>query len=222
VSTAALPTELSSELRSVLERYQSATRAQRAAMAGIRMDMQISGRFTKLNEKGTMTIHGTISKEGELSFDKDFAFEGDNRVKTELISRYLEQEQKAKYGAMNITPQDYDFKIAAILKQGGRETYVFEINPKKKSTDRLRGELWLDGATGMPLHESGLLSQAPHLLLTKPHISRDYELRDGVSVITHFSSQIGIIGLGTAELDVNFSNFSRVASAEQVRREERL
>jgi hypothetical protein len=215
VSTSAFPTELSSELQGVLERYQSATKLQHEAMLGAQVEMDIAGRFTKLREQGKMGLLGSVSKAGEVTFSK-IDFTGDNRVKTELISRYLEQEQKAKYGAMNISPQDYEFKIAAILKDGKRLTYVFEVDPRKKTGDKFRGELWVDGATGMPLREAGEFAKKPDLLLTKPRFSRDYELRDGVSVITRFqtSTDVHLPGVGTAVLDVIFRNFTRNAQEQ--------
>ncbi len=215
-TTSTFPTELSSELQGVLERYQAASKFQREAMLGVQLEMDIAGRFTKLREQGKMDLLGTVSKLGELTFSQ-IKFTGDNRVKTELIARYLEQEQKAKYGTMSITPQDYEFKIAAILKQGTGVTYIFEVNPRRKERDKFRGELWLDGATGMPLREAGEFAKKPDLLLTKPRFSRDYELRDGVSVITRFqtSTDVYIPGVGTAVLDVIFRNFSRTA-AEQL------
>lgn len=223
VSTSAFPTELSSELQGVLERYQSATKKQHEAMSGVQLDMEIDGRFTKLREHGQMNVVGAISKaDGEMSFDK-MVFTGDNRVKTQLIARYLEQEQKAKYGAMNITAVDYEFKVGAILKQDTRTTYIFEVNPRKKSGDKFRGELWVDGATGMPLREAGEFAKKPDLLLTKPRFSRDYELHDGISVISRFqtSTDVYIPGVGTAVLDVIFRNYSR-NTAEQNQREQRL
>jgi outer membrane lipoprotein-sorting protein len=213
VATSAFPTELSSELQGVLERYQSASKTQHDAMLGAHLDLDIDGRFTKLREHGQMTVVGSVSRDGELTFS-DVKFTGDNRVKTQLISRYLEQEQKAKYGVMNITPQDYEFKVAAILKQGTRTTYVFEVDPRKKTADKFHGELWVDGATGMPLREAGEFSKKPDILLTKPHFARDYELHDGVSVITRFqtSTDVYIPGVGTAVLDVIYRNFSRTAA----------
>jgi hypothetical protein len=117
---------------------------------------------------------------------------------------------------MNISPQDYEFKIAAILKDGKRLTYVFEVDPRKKTGDKFRGELWVDGATGMPLREAGEFAKKPDLLLTKPRFSRDYELRDGVSVITRFqtSTDVHLPGVGTAVLDVIFRNFTRNAQEQ--------
>ncbi len=224
VPTPGFPPELSAELNSVVERYVDAAQVQRNAMLGAQMEMQIDGRFTKLRESGQMRVLRTISRVGEMVFNQIGAFTGDNRVKTQLIARYLEAEEQTKaYGAMMIVPKDYEFRIKAILRNPKASTYVFEVNPHKKGTDKFRGELWVDGATGMPLREAGQLAKSPSIWLTNLRFARDYELQDGISVLKHFKSttDVRVLGVGAAELDVNFSNFSRTV-AEQTPREERL
>jgi hypothetical protein len=218
------PPELSAELNSVVSRYVAASEVQREAMFGVQMDITIQGRLTQLRENGLMRVVGYMSKLGELTHDM-VDFNGDNRIKTDLMARYLELEQKTKSygGGMKIAPQDYEFKIKAILKQSDRTIYVFEVSPRKNRVDKFRGELWIDGPTGMPLREAGRFVKSPSLFLTNLRFARDYELRDGISVVKHFqsSTDVRIPGVGSAELDVNFSNFSRTA-AEQTAREERL
>lgn len=218
------PPELSSELNAVVERYVSASQAQRQAMYGGQMDIKIEGRLTELKEKGRMNVVGYMSKAGELTHEM-VDFDGDKRIKTELMARFLELEEKTKSygGAMEIGPKDYEFRIKAILKKSGKSTYVFEVNPRQNTVDKFRGELWIDGTTGMPLREAGKFVKNPSLWVKNLRFSRDYELRDGISVVKRFqsSTDVRILGVGTAELDVNFSNFSRTA-AEQPAREERL
>jgi hypothetical protein len=216
--TTAFPPELSPELTAVVQRYVSATSRQREAMLGAQMEMEIDGRFTKLNEEGRMRVMRTISKLGELSM-KVLEFAGDNRIKTELIARYLDEEQKAKaYGAMTIDPAEYQYEIKAILKRMGQTTYVFDVTPRRSAAGQFRGELWVDGATGMPLREAGQMVKSPHLLLKNLRFTREYELRDGISIVTHFqsSTDVRLLGVGRAELDVTFTNVSR-APAESER-----
>lgn len=221
--TTAFPPDLSPELHAVVQRYVSATAKQREAMLGVQMEMDIDGRFTKLHEEGRMRVMRTISKLGELSM-KVLEFAGDNRIKTELIARYLDEEQKAKaYGAMTISPVEYEFEIKAILKHGGQTTYVFDVTPHKNSSGAFRGELWVDGTTGMPLREAGQMVKSPHLLLANLRFSRDYEIQDGIAVVKHFqsSTDVRLLGVGRAELDVTFGNVSQ-APAEQATRDEKL
>jgi hypothetical protein len=211
VSTSSFPPELSTELNDVVQRYLVATKIQREAMFGGQMNIEIEGHFTKLQENGRMRVVGNISDAGELTH-KMLEFTGDNRIKTELMARFLELEEKTKaYGAMKIAPQDYEFKIKAILKRDGKSTYVFEVIPRKNDAEKFRGELWVDGATGMPLREAGRMVRSPHLLLTNLRFARDYELHEGISIVKHFksSTDIRLLGVGSAELDVDFSNFSR-------------
>jgi hypothetical protein len=224
VSTAPFPPELSSELNAVVQRYEAAARVQRAAMLGAQMEMELDGRFTKLREQGRMRVLRTISKLGEMGLVIIDAFKGDNRVKTQLIARYLELDEQTKaYGAMPIATKDYEFQIKAILKRSSQSIYVFAVSPHKNGSDKFRGELWVDGATGMPLREAGRMVKSPHLLLTNVRFARDYELQDGISILKHFESSttVRLPGVGSAELEVDFSNFSRM-TAEQPAREERL
>jgi hypothetical protein len=220
---ASFPSDLTPELNSVVQRYVTATARQREAMLGVQLEMEIDGRFTKLKEQGRMRVLRTISKLGELGV-KVLEFTGDNRIKTELIARYLDEEQKAKaYGAMTIAPSEYQFEIKAILKHAGQSTYIFDVSPYKNDSGKFRGELWVDGATGMPLRESGQMVKSPHLLLANLRFTRDYELRNGVAFVKHFqsSTDVRLLGVGRAELDVNFGNVSP-APAEQANRDEKL
>ncbi|MEI9812656.1 MAG: hypothetical protein WDO18_08265 [Acidobacteriota bacterium] len=205
---------MSRELNDVIDRYVAATQVQRNAMLGAELEMDIDGRFTKLQEEGRMRVKQTISKLGELT-NKMLDFAGDNRVKKDLISRYLEQEEKAKaFGAITISPLEYEFQVKAILRHAGQVTYVFDVKPKKSDSGKFRGELWVDGRTGMPLREAGQFVKSPSVFLTNLRFARDYELRDDIAVVKHFqsSTDVRLLGIGRAELDINFSNYSRAAA----------
>lgn len=184
-------------------------------MLGVQMEMDIDGRFTKLREEGRMRVMRTINKLGDLT-QKMLDFTGDNRVKTQLIARFLDQEREEKaYGAMTITPKDYEFHLGAVLKNGNQTIYQFDLKPRKNGPGRIKGEVWIDGATGMPLREAGVLVKNPHVMLTNVRFTRDYELRDGISVVKSFksSTDVRLLGVGRAELDVDFKNFSRIDQA---------
>lgn len=209
------PDSLAPEIEDVLARYQTATEKQRKSMLGVQMEMDIDGRFTKLQETGRMRGLRTISKLGELTW-KTIDFTGDNRVKNELIARFVGQEEKDKaYGAMILTPQDYEFKLGAVLKDGDQTIYQFDVKPRKNAPGRIKGEIWIDGKTGMPLREAGILVKSPSVWLTNLRFTRDYELRDGVSIVKSFksSTDVRLLGVGRAELDVDFKNFSRIDQA---------
>jgi hypothetical protein len=200
----------------VIQRYLAASAQQRETMLGGQMEMEIDGRFTKLHEEGRMKALRTISRVGELGLKTLVDFTGDNRVKKYLIGKFLEEEEKSKaFGAMKITPQDYDFKIRLITRRNGQSTYVFGVSPRRGGAGMFRGELWIDGSTGMPLREAGQLVKSPNILLTNLRFTRDYELQDGVAMVKHFrsSTDVRLLGIGRAELDIDFSNFSKTPKA---------
>jgi len=52
------------------------------------------------------------------------------------------------------------------------------------------------------------------VFLKKIAFVRDYELRDGVSIPKHIASSVETRVVGRAELQINFSNFTKQENAE--------
>jgi len=219
------PPEMSAELESVMARYADAVPKQHEAMLDTQMDVSYDGRLPKFKEQGKMSAIRTITRVGEMTV-KNLNFVGDERIRKQLISRFVEDEQKAHvYDAMAVSPKDYEFKIKAIVVKDAdtpkaSTTYIFSLKPKRKAPGLFKGELWVDGATGMPLKESGELVKAPSLWLSNIVFERNYDLINGIAVVKHFesSAHIKILGVGRAELNIDFSNF-RHASAEPALRD---
>jgi hypothetical protein len=122
---------------------------------------------------------------------------------------------------MEVFPVAYKFKIKAILTERAntpqsKTVYVFNVEPHHNGPGLFRGEVWLDGATGMPLREAGQLVESPHFMLKKVRFARDYELVDGVSVLKHFESSAEVRLFGPAELDIEFSNFTRTPPEQTI------
>jgi hypothetical protein len=77
------------------------------------------------------------------------------------------------------------------------------------------GELWLDAATGMPVRESGKMSKSPSVFVKKLQFVREYEIRDGIAYPKRIESQIDVRVVGRAEVNIEFSNFSKEAVDEE-------
>ncbi len=204
------------QLQLVIARYAHAIQMQQDAMKGAQMEVDIDGSLPKLEKHGRMRVLRIVSMLGEITFKPLASFSGDPTVFKELITRYLSEEQQKKaYGAMNVSPTVYEFKPKAILtEQAGTSeahtVYVFDVKPHHNGPGLFQGEVRIDGATGMPLRESGQLVENPHFMLKKVRFARDYELVDGVSVLKHFESSADVRLFGPAQLDIEFSNFTRL------------
>jgi len=151
-----------------------------------------------------------ISKFGKISFDQISQFIGDPVVKKEIIGRYLALEQdQREQGSIAITPANYKFQINAIITQGSeqekKQIYIFKLTPKRKAVGLFKGELWLDGATGMPLKETGQLVKTGSAWLKSIRFVRDYELLNGISILKHLHSTVDVRVVGKAELNADFS-----------------
>jgi hypothetical protein len=154
-----------------------------------------------------------ISRIGKISFDQIGQFIGDPVVKNEVIGKYLELEQNEREkGSIAITPANYKFQINAIVTQGDpqdpQQIYIFKITPKRKEVGLFKGELWLDGATGMPLKETGQMVKSGSAWLKSIRFVRDYEMRDGISILKHLQGTVDVRVVGKAELSANYSNLT--------------
>ncbi len=199
----------------VVDSYLVASKIQQEALRGVQMDVDIDAQLPKLKQKGKLKVLRIVSRVGQITYKKLGEFVGDPTVKNEVIERYLAAEQAGREnGSMAITRANYKFKLKTKITQKNQLTqadqriYIFELTPKKKKVGLFKGELWLDVATGMPLRESGELVKNPSIFLKKVLFERDYEIQDGVSVPVHIESTVDTRLVGTAELSINFSNYT--------------
>ena len=212
IQAADLPKNYASpdNLNNVINRYVAAQQAQQEALRGARMEVEIDAQLPSLEKKGKLKVLHMISKFGKISFNQIGQFIGDPIVKKEVIGRYLALEQNEREtGSIAITPANYKFQINAIITQEEKQIYIFKLTPKHKAIGLFKGELWLDGATGMPLKETGQLVKSGSAWLKSVRFVRDYEMRDGVSVLKHLQSTVDVRVVGKAELSANYSNPTR-------------
>jgi len=197
-------------LNNIINRYVAAQQTQQDSLRGARMEVDIDAQLPRLEKKGKLRVLRMISRFGKISFDQLGQFIGDPIVKKEVIGKYLELEQNAREkGSIAITPDNYKFQITAIITQGTeqdkQQTYIFKLTPKRKAVGLFKGELWLDGATGMPLKETGQMVKSGSAWLKSIRFVRDYELRNGISVLKHLQSTVDVRVVGKAELSANYS-----------------
>ena len=199
-------------LNNVITRYIAAQQAQQDALRGARMEVEIDAQLPSLEKKGKLRVLRTITRLGKISFDQIGQFIGDPVVKKEVIGKYLELEQDERQkGSIAITPANYKFQINSIITQDGQpgqqqQVYIFKLTPKRKAVGLFKGELWLDGATGMPLKETGQMVKSGSAWLKSIRFVRDYELHNGISVLKHLQSTVDVRVVGKAELSANYSN----------------
>jgi hypothetical protein len=198
----------------IVDKYLDATQTQQNLLRGAQMEIDIDAALPRLEKRGKLRALRMISRLGKITY-KALGFYGDNTVKQEVIARYLAAESEGREnGTIAIAPANYKFRYTGRIVQNGQTTVILQVTPRKKAIGLFKGELWIDADTGMPLRESGEFVKSPSVFLKKIAFVRDYELRDGVSIPKHIASRVDTRVVGRAELQIEFSNFTKQENAE--------
>lgn len=185
-------------------KYLNSARIRQAVIAGAEMEADINATVPKLKKEGTLRALRRVSCTGQVTY-KPLDSSGDASVKKEVISRYLAADSDARdTGSIGITRANYEFRLKATVGTEARRVWIFGLKPRKKRAGLFKGELWLDGETGMPLREAGQFVKVPSLFLKRIRFVRDYEIRDGVSIPKSIESTVETRLVGRAEMSVHF------------------
>jgi hypothetical protein len=193
----------------IIAQYQDATRTQQAALRGAQMNVAIDAKLPRLEKQGKLIALRTISKLGKIGY-KILGFQGDDTIKQEVIARFITAEiEQTRSDDVAITPANYKFRHKGSIEQNGQRTELFQITPKKKRVGLFKGDLWLDAKTGMPVRESGQFVKTPSIFLKKVEFVQYYEIHDGIAFPKHLASTADVRLVGRAELNMDFTNFTR-------------
>ena len=106
--------------------------------------------------------------------------EGDAMVEQQIIARYLAAEKQAAgvpTSSVAIMPANYKFRYMGA--SGETQVYTFQMTPRKRRQGLIKGELWIDCATGIAVHEAGYFVKSPSVFIRRLTITRDVSRRDG-------------------------------------------
>jgi len=194
----------------IVEHYCAASRQQEAALRSATMDVDMEASLPRLKQQGRLHALRRITALGRITYEA-LRFEGDNTIKNQVIARYLTAESEAQKDlapSLGVTPANYKFKYQGIGGLNGRPVHVFQVNPRKKRQGLFKGEVWIDAATFLRVRESGYFVKSPSMFLKRVAFVRRYEIRDGISVPRQVQSTVETRLVGTAELTIDYTNFS--------------
>lgn len=176
------------------------------------MQVSIDATIPKLKKEGKLEALRKISQLGKITY-KMLGFQGDDTVKTEVIARYLDAEQKAQDGSgLAITPANYKFKFKGLHKlQDGQQIYIVFLTPRRKDVGLFKGEMWLDTHTYLPVMESGKLIKNPSVFFKKVEFVRDFKIENGIAIPQHMLSTIDARLVGKVNLSINYSSYQPCA-----------
>jgi hypothetical protein len=164
--------------------------------------MEIDASLPELAEKG----HLRAIRDWAEHHTPDYQvihIDGDAMVKEQVIARYLTAEKEAaKIPASSVAIAPANYKFRYVSSSGGTKVYAFQITPRKKRPGLIQGELWIDGATGLAVHEAGYFVKRPSIFIRRLKITRDVSLRDGAPYLRTTHLEIDTRLIGRAELTI--------------------
>jgi hypothetical protein len=125
--------------------------------------------------------------------------EGDRSVRQQVIARYISAQVQADSlprSSVAVTPANYKFRHARSIVTAGTLTYVFQVTPRRKQVGLMKGELWVDAATGLAVHQVGRMVKNPSIFLRRIDVTRDTSIRDGAPDlrVTHLDIDTRLVG----------------------------
>jgi hypothetical protein len=171
--------------------------------SGVKVDREtvvidIEAELPKLAKKGRLEAIRSLAGYGKPEY-RVLESEGDRTVRQQVIARYLSADAESRslpYATIAVTPANYRFRYLGTIGSATTLTYVFQITPKKKRVGLMQGELWIDAATGLAVHQSGRLVKQPSLFLRRVDFIQDTDLREGVPYlrITRLAVETRLVG----------------------------
>jgi hypothetical protein len=208
----------------IVENYCSVARDHEHSLNGASMEVEIDASLPKLKKQGKLHALRRISALGRITYEH-LRFEGDGTVKNDVIARYLTAETQAQTDpkmALDVTPANYKFKYKGLTDNGDRQTYVFQVTPRKKRVGLYRGEIWIDAETYFRVRESGIWVKSPSIFVKKVEFVRKYEIQDGIPVPLEMHSVVDTRLWGQAELNIEFRNVAVGLTSAQVEQVEQV
>ncbi len=191
----------------VLARYHDFQRSA-SRLRDFRVDVQIEAALPGMNKQGGMTATRVQKGVDTLSY-AGAQFTGDDMIKRDVITRYLNGEKEALRNPPNISllPENYRFEYRGVAMYLDRKVHVFEVIPHTRRLGLFRGELWIDMETAQPLREFGRLVRNPSVFLKDVDFVRDYRLVEERALPSRFITHSETRLVGDAEVTVHFRNY---------------
>jgi hypothetical protein len=180
--------------------------------------VQIDASIPRLQKQGRLSAVRRLLPFGKPQYQV-LESGGDDTVKRRVIYRYLSAEEQASEipsSAVAITPANYKFHYRGEAKTGDKVAYVFQITPRKKHEGLIKGELWLDGETGVAVRESGRLVKSPSIFLKHVDVIKEIVLadRNAQERITHLKVDTRLVGV--AELTIRERPYDDSGAADSL------
>jgi hypothetical protein len=153
----------------------------------------------------------TVYKRGEGKEFNIISRSGSSFLQNNLIDRVLREEKNISKGDLRksvlVTSANYIMEFVREEQSAGRDCFVLNLTPKRKSPYLVNGQVWIDTHTYDIVHIEGRPSAAPSMWVGLPMIRRDYRQLEGFSMATEARSESKNFLFGTTVLKIDYGNY---------------
>ncbi len=166
--------------------------------------VDIDASLPKLSKSGRLHAIRRLLPMGKPEYQV-LELAGDQVVRQQVIVRYLTQDVAAAAtpsSAVAITSANYKLRYKGPVTAGSGAAFAFALIPRKKGVGLIKGELWLDAATGLPVKQSGRFVKSPSFFVKHVDVTREMTLVDGAPGMRTTYLSVDTRVVGRAELTI--------------------
>ena len=122
---------------------------------------------------------------------------GDGTALDEVTMRYFalqEEIEKLPSPSIQISPENYKFRLRGEVKTGIGSAYVYDITPRRRRRGLFKGQIWIEAGTGSEVLTSGHLEGAPSIGSSVDFVRETKADGAGYARVTHLSFTVPLLG----------------------------
>jgi hypothetical protein len=188
-----------------LRSFEAHARLQNADLASYSAVTEISAQLPDTAQKGDFELLRHYTAPNGLKFTA-VRFTGDGFVKTNVITRLLQQEvdhvERGDGALTAISTANYKFSYKGSSAIDGRAMHVYQVKPRRQFAGLFRGHIYVDAVTGTLRRAEGTVVKSPSWFIKKIDFVQDYADVGGFTfpVRTHTVAMTRVVGRAVVDI----------------------
>lgn len=164
----------------------------------------------KLHKHAEMLVRVSCEQDGSKHFDI-VSEHGWQAASKHVFRKMLESEAKlsrpSERRKTELTPQNYDFRLAGTAELNGRSAYVLDVVPKRRDQFLFRGRIWIDANDYALVRVEGEPAKKPSFWIRKIRFSHTYAKQGRFWFAARTQSETRVLFFGETEVTINYFDY---------------
>jgi hypothetical protein len=176
-------------------------------------EYSVTRRYAVENEKGTRTAEATAKIDFHADRGKTYQIlneNGSDFMFRRAIRKVLDGEvdtSKNDRADIRLTTENYAFQLLGTEQKDGRQCYIIDLHPKRKSKYLIDGRIWVDTSEFALVRLKGRPAASLSFWVGKPLIVQTYQKVGDYWLLSTTKSIADCRFIGKAEMNIEASDF---------------